>query len=172
MKVFLRILILCSVCYVSFSYAEEVEGQKQLEVAISNTKTALILVQAKFSGKLEIEKVAYECSMLQSITDSILVSAKAFSLNIEYQESADPLANDKDTLVVELENVNPNKWGVMQVRPHSEATIKATVFHKGVPVDVFSRKIGSAVSIGACDRLEKIATTGGREVAKWASKRK
>lgn len=164
MEYFSRLLAVSFFLVVFSSHAEE-----SLTPAAGDS-AALKLVPVKFAEGLQVEKVEAECAMLKSITDSILASANSYSLKVDYREYEAAVAKQEAVLLVEFESVTANKFGVFALRPMSIATVKASIVKDGVVIDQFSKAISSRVALGACDRLEKIAVAGGREVAKWASK--
>jgi hypothetical protein len=129
----------------------------------------LYLLPAKFSDNLTVTKIEKECSMLLSITDSILSYAKENSLNIEYVNELVEVPEDQSALLIEYEEIIPHKWKLFAVRPSSIATVKATLLNDTKEVDAMSKRIGSGVAFGACDRLEKIAVSGGTQIARWVA---
>ncbi len=133
-------------------------------------RSPLILMPAKFSAVLQSDSFAAECSMLSSLTDSILKSSEKYNLKIQYNKINSGTDDKKDLLFVEFKNVAANKWKLFAVRPSSVATIKASILHNNKVIHVIERTIGSGASFSACGRLEKIALSAGNFVAKWASK--
>ncbi|MGL6161739.1 hypothetical protein [Microbulbifer sp.] len=162
-----RIIFLISVLIFSGCSGNPPIAGRKIE---ENRNTELLyLIPAKFSDNLSVSKIEKECSMLLSLTDSVLAYANDNSLNIEYREDLSEVDEDQSVLRIEYEEIIPHQWRPFAVRPSSVATVKAEIVRGSEVIDITSKRIGSGVAFGACDRLEKIAVSGGTYIAKWAA---
>ncbi len=136
----------------------------QTTKSINQPFKTLALTAVTFSEQVSAGKFQTECSMLQTLTDSILNASNSASIIIMKRQHPD---ESEYQLSVNYIDVMPHRWGFLAVRPSSNATLKITVLKKGVPIHRTTKLIGSAASLGACDRLNKIAIAGGRYITKW-----
>ncbi|QYJ88401.1 hypothetical protein [Shewanella halotolerans] len=132
-------------------------------------RPTLFLATPEFAGNLDVDKVANECFMLQTLSDSIRASAETYQANILVDKSRNSEMPDEYMLRVTYIDVTPHRWVLFSLRPSSTATLKVDIVRNGEVVRSTQKAIGSGVALGACDRLEKIAEAGGRFVAKWST---
>lgn len=148
----------------SNSKHHKVVEQKKEHHKVSQT---LYLSDITFAKKVIDGKFKTECEMLPVLKKSILDSSRPYSVNIS---PSDSIAIDQYELEVEYVDVVPHRWTFMAIRPSSNATIKASILKGGVILHTTTKRIGSGVAMGACDRLEKISAAEGRYISKWLSK--
>lgn len=120
-----------------------------------------------YAPSVSIGKFREECAMLGYLKESLIANAKNHSLPLADEQRSD---DNRYTINVEYTEVVPHKWSVFSVRQSSNATFNLTVTDGDKEILRTTKLIGSAASLGACDRLEKIATAGGKFVAIWTSR--
>ncbi len=113
-----------------------------------------------------------QCSMLEKLSESILQSAKEYGVKIVDDEIAENQKSGEFFLNVTYVDVTSHRWALFSIRPSSNATLQADIVKDGKVIRSTQKMIGSGVALGACDRLEKIATAGGKYIAKWSSRQK
>ena len=131
---------------------------------------ALIVLPARFADHLAIDRVKHECAMLSTFNAAVLRYGNAYAMKIHKRQQLSEVRPGQSVLLVEYEEVVANEMNALTLRPGSEATVKASIMKDGELVSSMTKAIGSRVSFGACDRLDKIATAGAKTVAKWASR--
>jgi hypothetical protein len=165
---FNRIIIICVISFFiascSHRHNEKVIAQKHGNKKITQP---LYLTDITFSKEVADGKFKSDCAMLPILKTSILEASKTNTINTL---PSGAVGIDQLELNVEYINVVPHKWRFMSVRPSSSATIKASILQNGVILHTTTKQIGSVVSFGACDRLEKISVAEGRYISKWLSK--
>ncbi|MBB3167085.1 hypothetical protein [Simiduia aestuariiviva] len=160
------ISMIISSCGASNSHKKVLKSDN---IPAKSTMPALSLETVDFSGDLDVRKVKVECSMLEKLSTSILDSATKYNANIISHDDPSASSPKEYTLKVTYVNVIPHRWTFMAIRPSSSATVAAEILKGGKVIKFTKKVIGSGVAFGACDRLEKIAITGGRYIAKWSS---
>ncbi len=141
-------------------------------ISVNPDKPTLFLGDVDFSSSSRASKVKIECSMLEKLSESILKSAKEYGVKIVNNKAVEKPNSDEFFLNVTYVDVTSHRWTLFSIRPSSNATLQADIVKDGKVIRSTQKMIGSGVALGACDRLEKIATTGGRYIAKWSSSQK
>lgn len=138
--------------------------------AAAAKRGVLVVLPARFADNLDIDRVKRECAMLRTFNGAVLRYGDAYAMTLRKRQSLDEVRPGQSVLLVEYEEVAANEMNALTLRPGSEATVKASIMKDGELVSSMTKAIGSRVSFGACDRLDKIATAGAKTVAKWASR--
>ena len=163
-KLVIVFIISCTVAACNSTSTQKVAREEIQKNKITKT---LYLSKITFSQEVADNKFKTQCSMLEKLKDSILSSSQLLSIKIR---PSDKVTNDQYEVKENYINVVPHRWAFPSVRPSSNATIKVSILKQGVILHSTTKLIGSAVSFGACDRLDKIAIAQGRFVSKWVRK--
>lgn len=120
----------------------------------------------RFATGVAWAKVDSECLMLEQLKRSIVSSARDFELEIDFLDEGSGEESGR-VVQVEIVEIDPNRWKFGSVRPYSSAKYRVAIYQDGKLLSSGERALNSAVALGACARLEKIANAFGRPIVQW-----
>lgn len=138
--------------------------------AAASPRGELVVLPARFAGNLNIDKVKQECSMLSTLNAAVLRYGNAYRMKLRKRQRPEEVRPGQSVLLIEYDEVVSHEVSALTLRPASEATVRATIQKDGEVIGTMTKTLGSRVSFGACDRLDKIATAGGKSIARWAAR--
>ncbi|MBT1064188.1 hypothetical protein KJY73_11415 [Bowmanella sp. Y26] len=132
--------------------------------------TNIVLQPIKITEADSLEKVKAECTVIDTLNHSLKSNSEDYNLNFIVSDGVSNPLTKEWTVDIKITELVSHQWKFMSIRPSSVATFEISLHRQGESSRNVVKTIGSGVALGACDRLEKIATAAGIFTNKWIAK--